>query len=46
MWITYGNTRVTDLVAANDAAILAESLRVLVMAHDVLHEKAVHAMRG
>ena len=35
-----GNTRVTDLVFADDAVILAESLEVLVMALEALHEEA------
>ena len=35
-----GNTMVTDLVFADDAVILAESLEVLVMALEVLHEEA------
>ena len=35
-----GNTKVTDLVFADDAVIFAESLEVLVMALDALHEEA------
>ena len=35
-----GNTRVTDLIFADDAVLLAESLEVLVMALEVLHEEA------
>ena len=35
-----GNSKVTDLVFADDAVILAESLEVLVMALEVLHEEA------
>ncbi|KAG0713021.1 hypothetical protein GWK47_017152 [Chionoecetes opilio] len=35
-----GNTKITDLVFADDAVIFAESLEVLVMALDVLHEEA------
>ena len=35
-----GNTRVTDLVFADDAVILSESLEVLVMALEALHEEA------
>ena len=34
-----GNTKITDLVFADDAAIYAESLEVLVMALEVLHEE-------
>ena len=34
-----GNTEITDLVFADDAAIFAESLEVLVMALEALHEK-------
>merc|ERR1712035_25095 len=34
------NTMVTDLVFADDAVILAESLEVLVIALEVLHEEA------
>ena len=33
-----GNTEITDLVFADDAAIFAESLEVLVMALEALHE--------
>ena len=33
-----GNTETTDLVIADDAAIFAESLEVLVMALETLHE--------
>ena len=36
-----GNTKITDLVFADDAAILAESLEVLVMALEALHEEEV-----
>ena len=36
-----GNTKITDLVFADDAAILAESLKVLVMALEALHEEEV-----
>ncbi|KAG0712764.1 hypothetical protein GWK47_017730 [Chionoecetes opilio] len=35
-----GNTKITDLVFANDAVIFAESLEVLVMALEALHEEA------
>ncbi|KAG0725747.1 hypothetical protein GWK47_037994 [Chionoecetes opilio] len=35
-----GNTKITDLVFADDAVIFAESLEVLVMALEVLHEEA------
>ncbi len=35
-----GNTKVSDLVFADDAVILAESIEVLVMALEVLHEEA------
>lgn len=35
-----GNTTVTDLVFADDAVILAESLEVLVLALEALHEEA------
>ena len=35
-----GNTKITDLVFADDAVILAESLDVLAMALEVLHEEA------
>ena len=35
-----GNTKVTDLVFADDAVLLAESLEVLVMALEALHEEA------
>ena len=34
------NTKTTDLVFANDAIIFAESLEVLMMALEVLHEEA------
>ena len=34
-----GNTEITDLVFADDAAIFAESLEVLVMALEALHEE-------
>lgn len=34
-----GNTGVTDFVFADDAVILAESLKVLVMALEALHEE-------
>ena len=34
-----GNTKITDLVFADDAAIFAESLEVLVMALEALHEE-------
>ncbi|KAG0723177.1 hypothetical protein GWK47_043129 [Chionoecetes opilio] len=34
------NTKITDLVFADDAVIFAESLEVLVMAHEALHEEA------
>ena len=34
-----GNTEITDLVFADDAAIFAESLEVLVMALDARHEE-------
>ena len=34
-----GNTEITDLVFADDAAIFAESLEVLIMALEVLHEE-------
>ena len=34
-----GNTKITDLVFADDAVIFAESLEVLVMALEALHEK-------
>ena len=34
-----GNTEITDLVFADDAPIFAESLQVLVMALEALHEK-------
>ena len=33
-----GNTKITDFVFAEDAAIFAESLEVLVMAPEALHE--------
>ncbi|KAG0712241.1 hypothetical protein GWK47_018914 [Chionoecetes opilio] len=35
-----GNTNITDLVFADDAVIFAESLEVLVMALEALHEEA------
>ena len=35
-----GNTEITDLVFADDAAIFTESLEVLVMALESLYEKA------
>ncbi|KAG0718569.1 Sphingomyelin phosphodiesterase 3 [Chionoecetes opilio] len=35
-----GNTKITDLVFADDAVIFAESLKVLVMALEALHEEA------
>ena len=35
-----GNTKITDLVFADDAVILAESLEVLVLALEALHEDA------
>ncbi|KAG0725708.1 hypothetical protein GWK47_038100 [Chionoecetes opilio] len=35
-----GNTRITDFILAADAVLLAESLEVLVMALDALHEEA------
>ncbi|KAG0720918.1 hypothetical protein GWK47_047474 [Chionoecetes opilio] len=35
-----GNTKITDLVFADDAIICAESLEVLVMALEALHEEA------
>ncbi|KAG0726080.1 Retrovirus-related Pol polyprotein from type-1 retrotransposable element R2 [Chionoecetes opilio] len=35
-----GNTKITDLVFADDAVIFAESLEVLVMAFEALHEQA------
>ncbi|KAG0715753.1 Ubiquitin-protein ligase E3B [Chionoecetes opilio] len=35
-----GNTKITDLVFAGDAVIFAESLEVLVMALEALHEEA------
>ncbi|KAG0711984.1 hypothetical protein GWK47_019421 [Chionoecetes opilio] len=35
-----GNTKITDLVFADDAVIFAESLEVLVMALVALHEEA------
>ena len=34
-----GNTKITDLVFADDAVIFAESLEVLVMALEALHEE-------
>ena len=34
-----GNTEITDLVFADDAAIFAEALDVLVMALEALHEE-------
>ena len=34
-----GNTKIVDLVFADDAAIFAESLEVLVMALEALHEE-------
>ena len=34
-----GNTKITDLVFADDAAIFAESLEVMVMALEALHEE-------
>ena len=34
-----GNTKITDLVFADDAPIFAESLEVLVMALEALHEE-------
>ena len=34
-----GNTKITDLVFADDAAIFVESLEVLVMALEALHEE-------
>ena len=34
-----GNTEITDLVFADDAAIFIESLQVLVMALEALHEE-------
>ena len=34
-----GNTQITDLVFADDAAIFAESLEVLVIALETLHEE-------
>ena len=34
-----GNTKITDLVFADDGAIFAESLEVLVMALEALHEE-------
>ena len=34
-----GNTEITDLVFADDAAIFAEPLEVLVMALEALHEE-------
>ena len=34
-----GNTEITDLVFADDAAIFTESLEVLVMALEALHEE-------
>ena len=36
------NTEITDLVFADDAAIFAESLEVLVMALEALHEEVKH----
>ena len=35
-----GNAKITDLVFADDAVILAESLEVLVLALETLHEDA------
>ncbi|KAG0724525.1 hypothetical protein GWK47_040428 [Chionoecetes opilio] len=35
-----GNTKITDLVFADDAVIFAESLEVLVMALEALHDEA------
>ncbi|KAG0723298.1 hypothetical protein GWK47_005549 [Chionoecetes opilio] len=35
-----GNTKITDLVFADDAVIFDESLEVLVMALEALHEEA------
>ena len=35
-----GNTKITDLVFVDDAVIFAESLEVLVMAFQALHEEA------
>ena len=35
-----GNTKTTDLVFADDAVIFAESLEILVMALEALHEEA------
>ncbi|KAG0714118.1 hypothetical protein GWK47_014747 [Chionoecetes opilio] len=35
-----GNTKITDLVFADDAVIFAESLEILVMALEALHEEA------
>ena len=37
--VSVGNTKITDLVFADDAAIFAESLEVLVMALEALHEE-------
>ncbi|KAG0717243.1 Spindle pole body protein pcp1 [Chionoecetes opilio] len=37
---TLGNTKITDLVFADDAVIFVESLEVLVMALEALHEEA------
>ena len=35
-----GNTKITDLVFADDAVIFAQSLEVLVMVLEALHEEA------
>ena len=37
--VSVGNTKITDLVFADDAAIFAVSLEVLVMALEALHEE-------
>ncbi|KAG0726090.1 hypothetical protein GWK47_037303 [Chionoecetes opilio] len=37
-----GNTKITDLVFADDAVIFAESMEVLVMALEALHEEVKH----
>ena len=39
LWSTASNTKITDLVLVDDAIIFAESLEVLVMAHDALHKE-------
>ena len=40
LWSTVSNTKITDLVLVDDTVIFAESLEVLVMAHDALHKEA------